>query len=82
MVRAKQLWEELGLPNLEPQEPWHGYLMGYWPDDLSQEADLAAQSEHEKVWERLRQTRVEVGEGDTMKTMRARWGKTHSGRSV
>jgi len=26
--------------------------------------------------------RVEVGEGDTMKTMRARWGKTHSGRSV
>jgi 4-hydroxy-3-polyprenylbenzoate decarboxylase len=82
MVRAKQLWEELGLPNLEPQEPWHGYLMGYWPDDLSQEADLAAQSEHEKVWERLRQTRVQVGEGDTMKTMRARWGKTHSGRSV
>ncbi|MGZ9143088.1 MAG: UbiD family decarboxylase, partial [Candidatus Binatia bacterium] len=82
MVRAKELWEELGLPNLEPQEPWHGYLMGYWPDDLSQEADLAAQSEHEKVWERLRRTRVQVGEGDTMKTMRARWGKTHSGRSV
>ena len=82
MVRAKQLWEELGLPQLEPQEPWHGYLMGYWPDDLSQEADLAAQSEHEKVWERLRQTRVQVGEGDTMKTMRARWGKTHSGRTV
>ena len=53
MVRAKELWEELGLPKLEPQEPWHGYLMGYWPDDLSQEADLAAQSEHEKVWERL-----------------------------
>jgi len=82
MVRAKQLWEELGLPKLDPQEPWHGYLMGYWPEDLSAEADLAAQSEHEKVWERLRQTRVEVGEGDTLKTMRARWGKTHSGRSV
>ena len=72
----------MGLPKLEPQEPWHGYLMGYWPDDLAQEADLAAMSEHEKVWDRLRQTRVEVGEGDDIKTMRARWGKTHSGRSV
>ena len=56
--------------------------MGLWPDELAQEADLAAQSEHEKVWEKLSQTRVSVGEGDTLKTMRARWGKTHSGRSV
>jgi 4-hydroxy-3-polyprenylbenzoate decarboxylase len=82
MVRAKKLWEELGLPKLEPQEPWHGYLMGLWPAELSQEADLAARSEHEKVWQRLEKTRVDVGEGDTLKTMRARWGKTHSGRSV
>jgi len=82
MVRAREIWEELGLPKLQPQEPWHGYLMGLWPDELAQEADLAARSEHEKVWEKLRQTRVSVGEGDTLKTMRARWGKTHSGRSV
>jgi 4-hydroxy-3-polyprenylbenzoate decarboxylase len=81
MVRAREIWEELGLPKLQPQEPWHGYLMGLWPDELAQEADLAAQSEHEKVWEKLRQTRVSVGEGDTLKTMRARWGKTHSGRA-
>ncbi len=46
---------------------------------LAQEADLAAQSEHEKVWEKLRQTRVQVGEGETMKSMRAKWGKSHSG---
>ena len=51
MVRAREIWEELGLPKLEPQEPWHGYLMGLWPEDLAQEAELAAQSEHEKVWE-------------------------------
>jgi 4-hydroxy-3-polyprenylbenzoate decarboxylase len=81
MVRAREIWEELGLPKLEPQEPWHGYLMGLWPEDLAQEADLAAQSEHEKVWEKLRQTRVQVGEGETMKSMRAKWGKSHSGRS-
>jgi 4-hydroxy-3-polyprenylbenzoate decarboxylase len=81
MVRAKEIWEELGLPNLEPQEPWHGYLMGLWPEDLEQEAELAAHSEHEKVWEKLRQTRVPVGEGETLKSMRAKWGKSHSGRA-
>jgi len=81
MVRAKEIWEELGLPKLEPQEPWHGYLMGLWPENLDQEAELAARSEHEKVWEILRQTRVPVGEGETMKSMRAKWGKTHSGRA-
>ena len=81
MVRARQIWEELGLPKLEPQEPWHGYLMGLWPENLAQEAELAAHSEHEKVWEKLRATRVQVGEGETMKSMRAKWGKSHSGRS-
>ena len=81
MVRAREIWEELGLPKLDPQEPWHGYLMGLWPEDLAQEADLAAQSEHERVWEKLRQTRVQVGEGETLKSMRAKWGKSHSGRA-
>ncbi len=81
MVRSRQIWEELGLPRLSPQEPWHGYLMGLWPEDLAQEADLAARSEHETVWEKLRRTRVQVGEGETMKSMRAKWGKSHSGRS-
>jgi 4-hydroxy-3-polyprenylbenzoate decarboxylase len=81
MVRAKEIWEELGLPKLQPQEPWHGYLMGLWPENLNYEAELAARSEHEKVWEILRQTRVQVGEGETLKSMRAKWGKTHSGRA-
>jgi 4-hydroxy-3-polyprenylbenzoate decarboxylase len=81
MERARRIWEELGLPKLEPQEPWHGYLMGLWPDQLAEEADLAARSEHEKVWEKLRKTRLQVGEGETMKSMRAKWGKSHAGRA-
>jgi len=81
MVRARAIWEELGLPKLQPQEPWHGYLMGLWPDNLAQEAELAAKSEYEKVGEILRETRVSVGEGETMKSMRAKWGRSHSGRS-
>ena len=81
MLRAREIWQELGLPELEPQEPWHGYLMGLWPEDLANEAELAAASEHEKVWDKLRRTRVQVGEGETMKSMRAKWGKSHSGRA-
>jgi hypothetical protein len=81
MTRAREIWDELVLPKLQPQEPWHGYEMGLWPDELAQEAALAAQSKHEKVWEKLRKTRVSVGEGENLKSMRARWGKTHSGRS-
>ncbi len=30
MERAKVLWEELGLPALRPQPPWHGYSLGDW----------------------------------------------------
>jgi UbiD family decarboxylase len=81
MIRAREIWEELGLPKLQPQEPWHGYLMGLWPQELAEEADLAAQSEDEKIWEKLKQTRLQVGEGETLKSMRAKWGRTHSGRS-
>ena len=30
MERAKAIWEELGLPALRPQAPWHGYTLGDW----------------------------------------------------
>jgi len=45
MERAKEIWEELGLPELRPEAPWHGYVLspGEWPDELAREADLAVQ---------------------------------------
>jgi len=30
MERARSIWQELGLPSLTPQPPWHGYLLGDW----------------------------------------------------
>jgi 4-hydroxy-3-polyprenylbenzoate decarboxylase len=30
MEQAKRIWEELGLPRLTPQPPWHGYDLGDW----------------------------------------------------
>jgi hypothetical protein len=30
MERARAIWQELGLPALAPQPPWHGYSLGDW----------------------------------------------------
>jgi UbiD family decarboxylase len=30
MERARAIWQELELPALAPQPPWHGYLLGDW----------------------------------------------------
>ncbi|WGF89777.1 UbiD family decarboxylase [Marinivivus vitaminiproducens] len=32
MARARSLWEELQLPRLTPQPPWHGYSLGDWSE--------------------------------------------------
>ena len=81
MERARAIWEELGLPKLEPQEPWHGYFLGLWPKELEEEATLAVAGDQDKVAEKLKATRVEVGEGESLGSMREKWGRTHSGRS-
>ncbi len=30
MEKARAIWQELGLPALAPQPPWHGYSLGDW----------------------------------------------------
>jgi UbiD family decarboxylase len=32
MERARAIWEELGLPALNPVAPWHGYTLGDWSE--------------------------------------------------
>ena len=81
MEQARVIWEELGLPELTPREPWHGYPMGVWPEDLAAEAQLAVAGEYDQLEETLKVTRVAVGKGDTLKSLRAQWGKTHLGRA-
>jgi 4-hydroxy-3-polyprenylbenzoate decarboxylase len=46
MERAKEIWERLGLPPLSPEPPWHGYDLGYWPDELARQAKLATDSDY------------------------------------
>ena len=46
MERARQIWEELGLPPLRPEVPWYGYSLGEWPEDLEQAAARAVQGDY------------------------------------
>ena len=32
MENARAIWEELGLPAITPEAPWHGYSLGDWDD--------------------------------------------------
>jgi hypothetical protein len=41
MLKAKKIWEELGLPPITPQPPWHGYSLGDWSDLWTRFADAA-----------------------------------------
>ena len=42
MERARVLWEELGLPPLRPEPPWHGYALGDWSEKWEDDARAAA----------------------------------------
>jgi UbiD family decarboxylase len=47
MERARTIWEELGLPALTVQSPWHGYTLGDWTDTWETFARRAAMGEWE-----------------------------------
>ena len=46
MENARAIWEELGLPPLKPETPWHGYSLGEWSDEFDRAAALATQGEY------------------------------------
>jgi len=60
MERAKQIWEEEGLPELKAREPWHGYTLGRWSEENEEEAQLALQDGHYKTGEKLARQRIKL----------------------
>ena len=46
MEEAKAIWEELGLPSLTPQGPWHGYSLGDWSDGWDRAAARAVAGDY------------------------------------
>jgi 4-hydroxy-3-polyprenylbenzoate decarboxylase len=51
MERARTIWEELGLPALAAQSPWHGYSLGEWSRQWDVYADRAVAGEWAKSGE-------------------------------
>jgi 4-hydroxy-3-polyprenylbenzoate decarboxylase len=47
MGRAKVIWEELQLPRLTPQPPWHGYELGDWSEHWTDYAKRAVDGDWE-----------------------------------
>jgi 4-hydroxy-3-polyprenylbenzoate decarboxylase len=61
MVRARELWEKLGLPSLRPQSPWFGYSLGDWLPQWDEAAKRAATGRYlENGVISLRQQRSDV----------------------
>jgi 4-hydroxy-3-polyprenylbenzoate decarboxylase len=46
MQRARELWDELGLPKLSPRPPWHGYSLGLWSEESESQAERATAGDH------------------------------------
>ena len=42
MEAGRTLWEKLGLPELRPETPWHGYSLGDWSKAWENAAERAA----------------------------------------
>lgn len=57
MERARQIWEESGLPKLTPAAPWYGYSLGLWGQENEEEAELALKGDHHITGEKLARQR-------------------------
>jgi 4-hydroxy-3-polyprenylbenzoate decarboxylase len=62
MERAKERWENLGLPKLEPKNRRHGCRLGHWPKDDVEETDWAVKGEYAKTGARALRLRKSVAE--------------------
>ncbi len=58
MENAKELWERLQLPPLNPETPWHGYSLGDWSDEWGALAARATDGDYLSNGERSKQMRA------------------------
>jgi 4-hydroxy-3-polyprenylbenzoate decarboxylase len=57
MEHARGLWDELGLPALKPEAPWHGYSLGDWNDTWDEAAARAVAGDYLENGRRTAQRR-------------------------
>jgi len=81
MERAKEIWEELGLPKLKPESPWFGYSLGEWSPELDQAAERATRGEYFASDTPLRKRRrKDVHMNTEVRTVQERTSKPRSKR--
>jgi 4-hydroxy-3-polyprenylbenzoate decarboxylase len=71
MEGARAIWEELGLPQLHPAAPWHGYTLGNWSERWSQYAKRAVAGD----WEATGRETWALRRGDKMPEQPYRTGE-------
>ena len=57
MEKAKAIWDELGLPALEPEAPWFGYSLGDWSARNEAMAQRAVRGDYFVTGEEIAQQR-------------------------
>jgi UbiD family decarboxylase len=60
MERAKEIWEELGLPQLHPREPWYGVSWGEWPESYRRHAEMGDRGEFDEIAGEILQQKKKV----------------------
>ena len=80
MVKAKALWEELGLPTLKPQSPWFGYSLGDWDEGLATQAERAVKGDYWTTGDIIaQQRRNDLPMNTELKRLRPRKGGDEGG---
>ena len=64
MENALKIWEEEGLPKLQPRVPWFGTSFGNWGIEQEEAADLAVRGDYYLTGEKLAKQRKPTKPGD------------------
>jgi 4-hydroxy-3-polyprenylbenzoate decarboxylase len=64
MERAREIWEDLDLPELDPEPPWYGYSLGEWSEWNEIQAQRAVEGRYYETGKDLRQFRKSVEDVD------------------
>ncbi|MGH7930669.1 MAG: UbiD family decarboxylase [Candidatus Binatia bacterium] len=60
MEAAKEIWQKLGLPPLQPKMPWYGYSLGHWEEEDVENAERAVAGDYGKIAARLQQKKTRL----------------------
>jgi 4-hydroxy-3-polyprenylbenzoate decarboxylase len=64
MERAREIWDQIGLPALTARTPWHGYDLGDWSEQDRTEAERAAAGEYTRTGDAAKQQRRSIKDGE------------------